>query len=266
MQPFRFGAPSRQLYGVHHPPMGSQPRSTAVLICNPLGQEAVRTHRMFRVLAERLARAGRHVLRFDYYGTGEAAGDDEQGDLLGWRQDLCTAHAELLQRSGCTASVWVGARLGATLALMAAPDAPRPPTALVLWEPVVSGQHYLDHLAQHHRQALAESYSIVPPVLLQVETHDEALGFGLGAALRQQLRAADLRRMPLPRSSRVTLVAPPGDAHADDLAAALREQGNVPEVVAFTHQFDWTSEEAINTALVPSEAVQLLASHIETAP
>ena len=58
MIPFRFGLPTRQLYGVFHP--AAQPRTPAigVTLCNPFGQEAVRTHRLYRIMAERLARAG----------------------------------------------------------------------------------------------------------------------------------------------------------------------------------------------------------------
>ena len=68
-----FGA-SQQLLGAFHVAQRLQPRSTAVLLCNPFGEEASRSHRTFRVLATQLERTGFSVLRFDYSGTGDSLG------------------------------------------------------------------------------------------------------------------------------------------------------------------------------------------------
>src|SRR4051812_43750768 len=65
MTPFYFGAPERRLLGLFHPSATAVRGARAVLLCNPFGQEAVRSHRVYRVLAERLARGGIAVLRFD---------------------------------------------------------------------------------------------------------------------------------------------------------------------------------------------------------
>ena len=51
----------RQLAALYHPPTSAD-RGRAVLILNPLGQEAVRAHRLLRVLADRWAGRLRHVL------------------------------------------------------------------------------------------------------------------------------------------------------------------------------------------------------------
>lgn len=267
MLPFRFGPPTRQLFGLYHAPGGTRTRETGVLICNPMGQEAVRTQRMFRVLGERLARAGWPVLRFDYFGTGDSDGDDEAGDLLGWRKDVAAAHQELLGRSGCRRTLWLGARLGGTLALLAAGDVPAPPAHLLLWEPVASGRHYLEQLASRHLQALQETYSIAPPALLQGPHEGEALGFALGAAMRQQLAAVDPMQAcgTVPAGSRVTIVAPPGNADAASWADNLNRTGRPATPVDFSHSFDWTSEEALNTSLVPNDALQVLNARIEAA-
>lgn len=264
MLPFRFGPPLRQMFGLHHPPaVASAGSRTAVLICNPLGQEAVRTHRMFRVLADRLARAGLHVLRFDYYGTGDSAGPDDAGDIVGWRKDVAAAHEEVTRRSGCSRTIWFGARLGATLAALAANDVPKAPEQLLLWEPVVSGRRYLDHLKVMHLKALHESYSIAPAAILQGEHEHEALGFGIGPALRQQLSAIDLTQPGAAAAGTYTVIAPPGNAEATAFATALRNEGRSTKSIDFEHNFDWTSEEALNTSLVPADALQLVSSLIE---
>ena len=102
MTPMLFGPASRQLFGLYHAP--ERESKLAVLICMPLGQEAVRAHRLFRVLSDRLARAGVAVLRFDYHGSGDSPGEDTDGELEGWRRDICTAHEELRRRTGARAS------------------------------------------------------------------------------------------------------------------------------------------------------------------
>jgi uncharacterized protein len=98
--PLRFGSPQRELFGMlHRPERGTT--GTGVLVCNPFGQEAVRSHRLFRVMAERLARSGRSVMRFDYFGTGDSAGDEDDADLDAWQHDILRAHAELVERWHC---------------------------------------------------------------------------------------------------------------------------------------------------------------------
>lgn len=266
MLPFRFGSPSRQMFGLHHPPASTGASShAAVLICNPFGQEAVRTHRMFRVLADRLARAGLHVLRFDYYGCGDSAGQDEAGDIVGWRKDVASAHDELTRRSGCSRAIWFGARLGATLAMLAAGDVRSAPARVLLWEPIVSGKRYLEHLKVMHLRAISESYSIAPAALLQGEHEGEALGFGVGPAFRQQLNSLDLAQQVAASATAYTLIAPRGNTEATALATTVRDAGGNMETIDFEHHFDWVSEEALNTSLVPPDVLHLVTSLIEAA-
>ncbi len=191
MTPFRFGPPHRQLYGIHHRAESGRAPVGAVLLCNPFGQEAIRTHRMFRVLAERLARSGIHAMRFDYFGTGDAAGDDTDGDLDIWRDDVLRAHEELRKRAARRAG-----HLGSACA-WAAPSPRWPPNTrptrperLVLWEPIAHGCDYLDALAADHAHALEKSFSLVPK-RFRAAPADEAIGFGMGPRLVAQLRALD---------------------------------------------------------------------------
>ena len=72
----------RRLAALYHPPTSAD-RGRGVLILNPLGQEAVRAHRLLRVLADRLARLGVHVLRFDFHGCGDSSSDDLDGEMKG---------------------------------------------------------------------------------------------------------------------------------------------------------------------------------------
>ncbi|MCW7537503.1 alpha/beta hydrolase [Aquabacterium sp. A7-Y] len=268
MTPLVFGPAGRPMFGLHHPAAVRLAPATAVLLCNPFGQEAVRTHRLFKVLAERLARAGMDVLRFDYHGTGESPGDDTAGDLAGWVADIGTAHEELLRRCSPEQVVWVGVRLGATLAALACGSVRRAPDRVVLWEPLAHGADYLELLARKHVEALEDNFGQPQPeARAWLATHrldelDEAIGFGLSPRLRQQLMRLEPASFSGVSGLRWTVIAEPGNRGAGELAERFRSAGQPVEWLDFAHSFEWTSEEALNTALVPAEALQLLARHI----
>lgn len=264
MNPFRFGPAARQLYGVFHPAAAAQQRGVAVLVCSPLGQEAVRFHRMLRVLSDRLAARGISVLRFDYFGVGESAGNDDEGDIRGWRDDVLMAHQELLRRSRATRIIWLGARLGATIAALASSQLPAPVDLLILWEPVADGLSYLSELEIAHARALADAGArpgAAPPTAIV----NEALGFGVSAAMLDQIRQLAPTDLVSAKAKQVTLVLPPDQAAGAALAQGLAGAGVRTHVDEFSHVFDWSSEEALSTALVPAPVLEMLAAHIEEA-
>ncbi|MFT4103021.1 MAG: hypothetical protein QM674_18705 [Burkholderiaceae bacterium] len=254
---------------------GAARQPTALLVCNPFGQEAVRVHRMQRVLCEQLLRGGLPSLRFDYYGAGESMGDDEQADPCGWVGDVLAADRALRARTGATRVLWFGARLGATLALLASASASASasadarPDGLVLWEPVIDGAAYVRCLSQDHERALRSSFG---PFLRRVQRGDRRqwIGFGVGPAMHEQLQAL---RAPLPPSGvPVTVIGSPAAADETRFESSLQDwceraaaqAGSPgPRRVALRHEFDWTAEEALNTALVPAPAVRLLRAEIE---
>jgi uncharacterized protein len=267
MTPFQFGPPGRRLFGIHYRGAVAQAgvRASAVLLCNPFGQEAVRSHRMFRLLSERLARAGHDVLRFDYYGTGDSMGDDLDGDLAGWAGDVHEADRELHVRSGSKRTVWIGMRLGAAVALRAAKNAPDGLARLVLWDPVLDGGRYLQHLRERHVASLEEAFSLPPvPAPAQLARNPanfvgEAIGFALPAPLREQVAALRLpdHRWPARPASIVVLTDPSDVDGCDLVAVCAREPGRVQTVVV-SHGTDWTSDTAENGALISAPALAQL--------
>lgn len=266
MTPMLFGPASRQLFGLFHAP--EREGDTAVLICAPFGQEALRSHRLFRVLADRLARSGVAVLRFDCYGTGDSPGDDTDGDLEGWRRDACAAHEELHRRVAPRRIIWLGARLGATIAVQAAASGRCDPTRLILWDPIIDGARYLNTLRAGHVDALEQSYWVPDRAWrrnLEKDPDaftDELFGFGVSTALRDQLRALTPQTLRLTALQETVVLASPEDEIAQQWAKAETNRQLPVRMSPFQHSLIWTSDPFHNSAMVPSEALQRLLAQI----
>lgn len=272
MQAFFFGAGPRRLYAAFHDADSADAAPpAAVLLCGPHGQEGVRAHRLLRVLADRLARQGMPAMRFDPVGSGDAEGDDQDLSWDGWRSDTLAASAELARRCPGRVQVWVGARLGATVAVQAAQAAiatgTRPaPVALVLCEPVTEGRTYLRELAEATVVALEASFSIKDPAWRRRLADDpdglarEGLGFALGDALVEALAALQPDQVRIPADIPTTVIRPT----VPRSALAPVPAGTRVQVEAVPYEFDWTAEEALNTAIVPHGLLQRLVDAVSS--
>jgi pimeloyl-ACP methyl ester carboxylesterase len=201
MTPHFFGDPDRQLFGVHHAPGDRPAGDQAVILCPPAPQEYMQTHWAQRRLATLLARAGVHVLRFDYYGTGDSAGETDAGTLEQWEQDILVAERRIRELSGSQRISFVGYRLGAVLAWRASLAGPTRPRDLVLWDPVIHGGTYLDEL----RVAEAAFVSRLLYYPRPTEPPTELWGYPFPVAQRVGTEAIDLLKEPLPNATRVHL-------------------------------------------------------------
>jgi pimeloyl-ACP methyl ester carboxylesterase len=257
MLPIHFGA-GRGLFGMFHARGPSAEPRSAVLLCNPFGREAVQLHRLYRVLADRLSRTGCDVLRFDYHGTGESAGDDNDANLDLWAGDLLTAHAELVRRSGNPQVVWVGARLGANLAQRMATRAPL--ARLVLLDPIADGRDYLDMLRTQHADILIESARRHLPRHVrgfredETQYLDEASGFAVPRGFCDSLRAMRFAADGAPADTVVIC-----DSQTPNGQALTASAATAPgiRVAHFSHGVDWTS------SLVPAPVLNLLVNEAQ---
>lgn len=265
MTPLHFGQPSRQLFGLYHTPEKNS--DLAVLICPPFGQEAIRSYRFFRLLADRLARTGAAVLRFDLYGTGDAGGVDLDGDFEGWWRDICTAHDELTRYAVGRRVVWLGSRMGATLATIAERNGGCDPDRLILWDPIFDGPRYMDSLRLAHVEALERSYFLPDRawrrrLANEAEAYtDEVLGFALSPELRQQISSLVPAALKAPAHRTVVLAAP--DDHTANKWAHSAIANHAPlRLSSFRHSLDWTTDPNAENPVVPGEALQRLLSEI----
>ena len=244
-----FGDPDDQLFATYHPPEGDRTRDRAVLLCYPGQQEYRHAHWTFRKLAMQLAAQGFHVMRFDYAGTGDSAGDPPSHAMARWANDIATAAAELRELSGLRKIALVGFRLGAVLAVRASAGG-LSASDLVLWEPVIDGAAYLRQLTKAQDRFV---HALRYPVDM-FRSPDELLGFHLPAELRAEISAIDLTAGPFGQPGRVLVVDAESRSESQRLVAAMSSQGLVA-----THQH---VEDTGMTEVYNTQAETLLAHRI----
>lgn len=231
MNPLFFGDPREPLFGIHTPSQGVAGRRGAVL-CPPLGQEALVSHRSLRILSERLAQAGLDVLRFDYYGTGDSAGDNRAGSPDRWTNDVRAAVDKLRELAGVRQVVLVGLRVGALLA--AAAEA-RSISKLILWDPLLRGREYLDE---------------IEPVANKRDDEWEVLGFPFSPRLRAQLAQLDFAHIQrLPRDIRVVVTQQP--IARERLRNELTARNTRVEIEHVAAPPVWVEERALGLGALP---------------
>ncbi len=142
MRPLWFGPEERPLFGWLHEPEGGQARGS-VLLCPSLGLEAASARYAFRRLADRLAAAGFVVVRFDYDGTGDSAGEGNDPDRVAAWLGSIRVGLEFIGSLGTGRTSIVGMRIGATLVAEVLSSETALPDDLVLWDPCASGRRFL---------------------------------------------------------------------------------------------------------------------------
>jgi len=197
-----------------------------VVLCNPIGDDFIRAHRAFRHLAEALSSAGFSVLRFDFDGTGDSAGDERDPDRVAtWRQDVGRAIEELRARSGVARVALVGVKLGGTVAALAASDLGGV-DALVLWGVVRTGAAFISEATKAHKihtMLEPESFSGGHPVA----DGQEALGFHLTAKTIAELDGVDLLATTRSPARRTLVIDTANLSSADPVVNHLRSLGGV---------------------------------------
>ena len=244
-----FGSTSRPLFGAYHTPPASVAGRGAALLCPPWGQEYLVSHRIFRRLAVRLSESGYHVLRFDYFGTGDSAGEREDGDLGSWQEDAAAAVEELRDMSGFPTVAAFGIRLGAVVAWRLASERLDVNTA-VLWDPVVNGTEYVRELLA--AQAATDRWSVTP--IRRQSSAGRALdllGFPLTAAMRHSIEAVSPDTFTQPTKAHVKLFYSDARPGHDALQNALHVAGTPFHSEIIPGQTPWREDEDVGAGKLP---------------
>ncbi|MFM2398725.1 MAG: hypothetical protein RL341_882 [Pseudomonadota bacterium] len=264
IQPRRLRHGGREFTAIVQLPAGTARPAKGVLLCRPIGQEAVRSNAMFRVLSERLAREGFAVLRFDYHGTGDSPGEEQEQSLASWASDIVAAH-DAMAAEGISAVSWFGMRLGANAALEAARAVRNPPRHLILWEPVVHGQTYLQLLMRGHRDELVREFGGLPwkyllaaTKVVEPELPGDVLGFQYGRLLVEEIAAlAELNVRAVLRRGIPVLCAL---RQADKSTLEHLPVSDLLHTQIVQVQTDWLSSQAMGSAVAPPDAINTLVS------
>jgi alpha-beta hydrolase superfamily lysophospholipase len=220
-QPFYFGPEQRPLFGWLHQTDGAESSDVGLLICSPLGYDAISSHRTLRHLAEAAATHGIPAMRFDYDGTGNAAGlDTDPARVRAWLDSIQCAAGVLRAQTGVRRICLFGIRLGGTLALLAAQHLQVADVILV--NPVIEGRRYLREL-----RALAAT-SVMTAGSEPVANDDvlEAAGFITTAETRTAINEIRLAGDSLQSApSRVLLFERTDLPHEPSLPQRLQQLG-----------------------------------------
>jgi pimeloyl-ACP methyl ester carboxylesterase len=221
-----------------------------------MGHEYVAAHRAYRQLASRLSQAGFPVLRFDFYGCGDSAGDTSHGSIGRWLEDVATAAAELRKRADIAKLALVGLRLGGSVAMMA--GAQRGDIdAIALWDPVIDGKFYLQELTNAHRQMLREHYPQRDTNGAE-EAATEILGFPLTELMAAELLDVNLLALKQKPANRTLLIESHHEAACKRLIEHFQSVNAACDFKEIPGPQIW--KEDMNRVLVPSPILDAVVS------
>lgn len=205
------------------------PGAPAIVMCCPFFEERKSACRAFAETADALCRAGISVLRFDYRGCGDSAGEFPAFGLPDWEQDARAALALVRELTAPRYVGILGLRAGSIPAFQAAasdPDVKR----VVLWEPVVNGR---EHVRRELRKKLTREMvtfgrsRATRAGLLDTLEAGQSIdfdGYTFSARLYRQLSRTDLTALSLPPRVRSLVVSLTASGRPSPDAARLAGQ------------------------------------------
>jgi alpha-beta hydrolase superfamily lysophospholipase len=167
-----FGDPESPSLGFLHLPDDGAAVG-GVVLCPPLGYDQVLGYRALRFVGQELAARGIAALRFDYVGEGDAAGLSGSPDAPErWISSIARATA-YLRDAGVENVALLGLGAGSLLATEAAATVDA--SALVLWDPELSGRRFLRRQRSLFELTVgAHGGPSDPSALLSLTLHPEA--------------------------------------------------------------------------------------------
>jgi pimeloyl-ACP methyl ester carboxylesterase len=169
----------------------------------------MRSYHIQRQLADQLADEGNYVFRFDWFGYGDSAGENGDGTVAIWVNNIIDAADEIQSMSGCNKLSLIGFRIGAALAWQAVSMLSNVKN-LVLWEPV-TGQNWFAELEKMQKEFLASTVCSGSQSL-----DGEYLGFLFPTVLQRELRLLDFQNKAIPSGCRIHLFAPEKKSGKDE--------------------------------------------------
>jgi alpha-beta hydrolase superfamily lysophospholipase len=188
--------------------------SHGAVIAPPIGYEYAAAHRTLRVLAEQLAGRGWSVLRVDYDGTGDSAGDQLDPERVRhWRSSIGAACDEV-RLLGAESVCLIGAQVGGAFALLEADGVKA--DQVVLWDPMLDGRRFVR--AMHLLGEETPRDSGDAPVVIRA-------GTAFDEQTQDDLRMIRLTRMQTAPVGRILVVDRGDEPECIDLVNRMLELG-----------------------------------------
>lgn len=235
-QDFWFESGGSRLFGALHPPAPGAPDRGGWVLCAPFGEERGFAQRTCVEWARALAAAGAWVLRFDHRGYGDSEGWFEEFTADDHAADVLAACQELERRSGVRCRGLWGLRLGASIAAVAAARGGLD-VALALWDPIVSGDRYMEGLLRGVMAKEMANTGRAPRTRAELKAHMAAggevvvEGHPLTDAVYRSIAAIDLARLEAPPRGPAFIAQISGRREAaprKDVEALARLLGGAP--------------------------------------
>jgi len=258
MEPFYFGESGKQLFGCYHGPEAEPSRGCGVVLCYPMGHEYMQFHRAYRQLAFHLSRVGFPVLRFDFRGCGDSAGNSEEAKIHHWLADISGAVSEMKRRSHVAKVCLVGLRLGGTLSMMVGSER-TDIGGMVLWDPVLRGTAYVERLRTLHQKMLRFAH-VKEKGDTKGDKPCEILGFPYTESLLLDIENLDLLSIEAKPADNLLVIQSDEDTDQRQLKKSLEGmRARVDFLHCPTPQI-WTWIEDFGKVVVPYQVLQSVVS------
>ena len=172
-KPFFFSCEGFKLFSMLHVPGKLPVKKTGFVFCAPFAEEKLWSQRVFVNFARALAKNGYYSLRFDYRGHGDSDGVFEDATIETRLSDIKNSVDFLKKQTGVENVCVLGLRIGATLAALFSKTDKI--DFLILWEPIIDGQKYIQ---QCLRSNLATQMSLYRKIRKTREQLIEQLKIG----------------------------------------------------------------------------------------
>lgn len=141
---------SGQLFYIRHDVPDTEAR--CVVFVPPFGEEMNRSRTLIKAATKKLNESGLSCCQFDFYGTGDSAGEFADARWGGWLSNLHDVISHLRDAGFRTIDL-IGIRLGAALALQYVSSGSSNIARVVFWDPVFDGRMYLDRFLRTRTMA-----------------------------------------------------------------------------------------------------------------
>jgi pimeloyl-ACP methyl ester carboxylesterase len=257
-QSFFFESAGCELYGLLGTPASVSNLREGVIFCAPAPHEVKKFHWATRQMAQRLQLAGYHTLRFDYFATGDSAGESRDYNL-----DLCRINIRdaiaYLKSSGLIRRVSIVAtRLACPLVLQAVQE--ERVRKLILIDPVLDGATYLAE-AELMQEAMLQEHLRSSPHYPRKALQGQLLGYPHHAYLSWQLQ--QLQTFPdNVKAKEVAIMSSQGSSDPSPLVQHLKAQVEETRVMNVSDNLRWGHARALQFQDFPNQLLRTVVDSI----